>query len=220
MNYTQADNKLQGRNKDSRKLGNNTYLLRHEDCISVRLHNTDIVKYYPDGSIELNTGGWNTLTTKARINEYAPIRVYQEKGIWYLMPDKTPFVDGMKVDSNGVVIGDIDHSIVNERKELIKKINKYCKAIRKLESIPEPNNGDCWYCLFKDTKNSKPMGEAFNDTQHLINHLDEMYIHGSLIMNALVWRGYRDPWMIVRMNLRDSIVNAVRDYLKRQLGLG
>lgn len=45
-------------------------------AIAVRYHNTDVVTYYhPEVGqkvASINTGGWTTDTTLARINEYAP----------------------------------------------------------------------------------------------------------------------------------------------------
>jgi hypothetical protein len=73
MDYTKADSMLQGRCRMSRKLGNNTYLLRgNEGEIAVKLHATHILTFYKDGSIRVCTGGWNTVTTRARMNVYLP----------------------------------------------------------------------------------------------------------------------------------------------------
>ena len=85
MNYEQADKKLQGRNKDSRKVANNTYLQRREEGkIVLKLHNTDIITWLPNGEAEFYAGGYQTVTTKSRMNEYTPsLSIYQKKGIWY-----------------------------------------------------------------------------------------------------------------------------------------
>jgi hypothetical protein len=64
------------------------------------------------------------------------------------------------------------------------------------------------------------MGEATGDKTHLVSHLEEGYMMGSLIFSALKWAGYREPALIWHMRLTDSIVRAVRRYLRRQLGLG
>lgn len=63
------------------------------DGIAVRLHNTDIVIYQPDGSVVLNTGGWYTVTTKDRIHRYmgdamrepdaGDLTISSDKGRWY-----------------------------------------------------------------------------------------------------------------------------------------
>src|ERR1700757_3502505 len=89
MNYQEANAKLTGRNQQRRKLANNTYLERREDGrIAVRLHDTNIITYLPNGDVELSAGGrWRTVTTKARMNEYTPygFSISQRKGQWYVV---------------------------------------------------------------------------------------------------------------------------------------
>ena len=82
MNYMSALTKLG--NRQSRKLpGRATYLVRKEDHIAVQYHGHSIVKFYPD-YCEVSACGWETVTTKARINDYLPYgRVIQRNGTWY-----------------------------------------------------------------------------------------------------------------------------------------
>jgi hypothetical protein len=82
MTYRDADTLLQGRCRERRKLENNTYLERHDDSIAVRLHGTDVLAFYRDGGIGIDTGGWNTVTTRDRMNRYLPNpwRVGSERG--------------------------------------------------------------------------------------------------------------------------------------------
>ena len=69
MNYATASAKLTGRCRERRKMENNTYLVRRIDGgIAVRLHNTDVLLFRPNGSIVLNSGRWRTTTTKDRMN--------------------------------------------------------------------------------------------------------------------------------------------------------
>jgi hypothetical protein len=101
--YEAADERLYNRfgvAVESRKLRNNTYLQRRgtdevrlsatmtlrAQKIAVRLHNTDIVTFYSDGQIELNTGGWFTITTKDRMNRYlpAPFSIFSVNGSWHV----------------------------------------------------------------------------------------------------------------------------------------
>lgn len=71
--------------KDSRTVGNNTTLhLSYGGSVAIRLHNTDVVTYHPDGRIILSTGGWNTNTTKDRLRKWAPVQVGTRKGILYV----------------------------------------------------------------------------------------------------------------------------------------
>lgn len=72
MTYAQLNLLLVGRNKDKKKLANNTYAERRDVGIAIRLHQTDILTFYPCGSVVVKTGGWETVTTKGRINRYLP----------------------------------------------------------------------------------------------------------------------------------------------------
>ena len=70
---------------------------------AVRYHDTNIVEFTPD-TITLNSGGWQTATTKRRMNETASAYgldfwVSQEDFKWWVSvgPDRKPipFSDGM-----------------------------------------------------------------------------------------------------------------------------
>ena len=87
-NFAEALTALNG--KQSMRLGNNTYLEQRKqpgDClterIAVRLHNTDIVVFYPSGRVTLYTGGYRTVTTKERINHFVAGYVYQKAHEWF-----------------------------------------------------------------------------------------------------------------------------------------
>lgn len=63
--------------------------IRQEDGYTkVRYHNTDVV-CFNDKHIILDSGGWQTATTKTRMNQASNqfnlgFHVYQEKGEWYV----------------------------------------------------------------------------------------------------------------------------------------
>jgi hypothetical protein len=94
-------------NRDSLRLGNNTYLVsrfspeENDKHIAIRLHNTDIVKFYSNGRITLHTGGYQTVTTKERINQFIAGRVFQKNWNWFydrpLAGYPRQFVEGMDV---------------------------------------------------------------------------------------------------------------------------
>lgn len=119
MDYSTADSKLQGRNNLRRKVGNNTYLVRNSgvpgDSIHLKLHNTYVITWYADGRVELNTGGWRTVTTKDRINNNLEgFGIAQRKGQWYFLrntdtapywEDVAMFEDGMVINADGEVTG-------------------------------------------------------------------------------------------------------------------
>ena len=115
MNYTDADVSLQGRNHESRKVGNNTYLQRLDaNRIALLLHRTDILIFTRE-HVTLNTGGWQTVTTKARMNDYLPagVRIFQEAHVWYLQTGgyengtRHDYHDHMRLDYDGRVINGV-----------------------------------------------------------------------------------------------------------------
>ena len=97
-------------NRSSR---NNTRITVDPDGTrTVRLHRTDIVKVSPNGDIVLNSGGWQTVTTKARINQVASewelgFVVYQDNFQWWIQPigaEPRLFSDGARFNLNGVPV--------------------------------------------------------------------------------------------------------------------
>jgi hypothetical protein len=98
MTYAEVLALVHGKtNRQERKIGNNTYAeIEHDRSISVSLHGTDVVRFYPNGLVKLNSGGWRTHTTKQRINKYSPVKIFQKNFEWYLA-DGRPFEDNMLV---------------------------------------------------------------------------------------------------------------------------
>lgn len=112
MNIREASNTLNGR--PSKVVGNNTRLVNNGDSISLVLHTTAVLTWYPNGDCIAATGGWYTRTTKDRINEYAPHgwRVFQRKHEWFwhqIGPDgrardlEIPFSDNLNLRANAVL---------------------------------------------------------------------------------------------------------------------
>lgn len=84
--------------RDSKKIAPNTYLerigsLAEPDCISVRFHRTYVVTFHRSGAVSLDSGEWDTSTTKERINRYlAPgLRLIQEQRVWYVQDRRPAF---------------------------------------------------------------------------------------------------------------------------------
>ncbi len=69
--YEKAAQKLGTR--ASRKIANHTYLKRLEDgSVALRLHETDIITWKPNGDVVVDTGGWFTRTTLDRLSGNLP----------------------------------------------------------------------------------------------------------------------------------------------------
>jgi hypothetical protein len=75
---------------NSIKVSNNTYLIRETDGDAVKsyalaFHGSKIIRYGADGSITLNHHGYQTATTKHRMNQFTPFSVYQRDGAWFVV---------------------------------------------------------------------------------------------------------------------------------------
>jgi hypothetical protein len=231
-NYLEVEEKLGAR--ESRKVGNNTYLHRIDnDHIGLRLHSTDVLTFDPWG-ITFNTGGWYTVTTRARMNDYAPGNVYQERGVmFYAEPgawrivdgkherDRTRvyrYWDGLRVDYLGDVLNpeSAPKDAEGERKAIERDITAYVRKVKDALPLPAPNGGDCWLCLMFE-----PSGQS--DNGHLTSHMAEGYVVPSLVLNALRDAGYGNPefvYQLFAMSDRPdppTVGRAVRKYLRKRL---
>lgn len=213
-----------------RKIAHNTYLVPGEDYHAVRFHKTEIVKYWPDGRVELDSGGWRTITTKGRMNSLIPLfwRVYQTNTVWYLGGNSREYVfeDGITIHLDGSVTGDADQSVCELQRvhrQILRYVDKYMEALA-TGKVPKPSGADCWYCYFE------PMQKV---TDHLLAHLEENYFVPSLLVRAMkeypvspaaewwlqgIWGDeHSRRWVGVGQN---QLRSALRRYLYRQFGLG
>jgi len=236
--YQAADERLTGRTPMRRKIGNNTWLKRRGDDIAVRLHDTDVVVYHPDGSITLDTGGWFTVTTKARMNEHSPFGVSSVRGEWQValrnpayyanpwpadaVPEPywgltVPFHNGMTWHGDhwtGVPEPDEIEAERAARKKLTGEINAFVKSITP-EQITEAwtnTGGDCFIC-------------RVGETSCLLDHVDEHYFHAHLALRAIEAAKFTNPEFIMQMiyadaqygRVSDTLTRSLRKYLKRNL---
>lgn len=241
---------LQGK---PRMIANNTFEYATPTHRVTRLHVTDIVKFDKKGRVTLNSGGWRTKTTKARMNDTlssTDFRVYSGRGQWFVQDvvsnRSAPFFDG-------ITLPDAFEGKAAERAEkrgkaevkLKEDIKKFVeKTLPKGEAIPMPGNGDCWACLMFDqeqprgkvnglgwTASPPPESKLTRDNDHLLQHVKEGYMHGSLIVNAFRDAGYKDEGLALicgwgssagkPRNVSDyaRIRRIVRRYLQKRLGL-
>ena len=83
------------------KIANNTYMeTDHNGVITYRLHHTTVVTVFPSGCVRFSSGGWQTVTTKNRLNRYGcGYCIYQRAGEWFVshpqIPRDVPFFDGI-----------------------------------------------------------------------------------------------------------------------------
>uniref|UniRef100_A0A6M3LK84 Uncharacterized protein n=1 Tax=viral metagenome TaxID=1070528 RepID=A0A6M3LK84_9ZZZZ len=205
----------------------------------IRLHRTDILVFKPNGDVVLNSGGWQTVVTKERMNGFLPKGwgIYQEKNVWYLSkgeywsdPDRKSWVyqDGITILGTGGVSG-----ASKDRKKLdkrLKDIRVYVDGFMKklvARELPQPGNGDCWFCLFKDKD-----GRTRSD--HILEHFKDKYYVPSLLMNAIAeipvsqtskssigyWFKVHDQECTWFEDIsKEQVKKSLTRYLKRRLGM-
>jgi len=181
-----------GKSKAERKVENNTTARFDHDNIIVRLHDTDIAELFPDKTIILSSGGYQTMTTKDRLNKIIPegFNLYQQFGLWFLSDyqnDKVyPFCDGIMILPDRTVTGyDTEYQ---SKITLRKDIKKYAKGFMNAlinGKVDKPYAGDCMYCFMREVNTNKPWGETSSNTDHLQSHFDEKYYVGSLFYRAV-----------------------------------
>lgn len=195
------------------KLANNTYLdwvsknvaphgLEEQPCwFAVKLHHTNVVTFYSDGSIVLDSGGWKTVTTKQRMNE--AIRdyhsdnswtVWSDRGVWYVSTGnwsagtnkQWAYEDGIILHPNGTVTGEGEDP--KAQIKLRKRAKAYAKAyVDHLYSgkMPAPGNGDCFGCLMVPVDKGAGPHAGMAGPDHMLSHLEEGYYVPSLVLRAL-----------------------------------
>jgi hypothetical protein len=63
--------------------------------IAVSYHGTLVAEVFLDGRVKLRDGGWKTVTTKLRMNQFAnqyvqgAFSISQAKGVWYITKHNT-----------------------------------------------------------------------------------------------------------------------------------
>jgi|SRR5882724_8548968 len=227
--FKEALEVLKGR--DSRKLGNNTYLQKRGENIAVKLHQTDVVTYTPNGEVILSSGGWKTVTTKDRINQFSPVRIYQKNHVWHV--GDHIFKDGMTIDASGTVKGADVYTPAKERvfqaqkRRLLKYAKNFSNALIK-GKVKSPSAGDCFFCSMKDEQ-----GKTIGDVSHFEQHMKENYFVPSLLYNALtetgasmytkgsignVWRG-EDKGENIPSYVKEDVKKHVYKYLLRKFAI-
>ena len=100
-NYQEAA-AFRAKHPRERLIATRTELVKNDDngVYAIRYCYTDVVTYYPDGTIKLKTNGHHTVTTKRRINQFiSGASVFQKSFNWYLRDfstgDRIDFVEDL-----------------------------------------------------------------------------------------------------------------------------
>jgi hypothetical protein len=96
--------------KEARTIDNNTVLKRKESgALAIELHGHEILTFFSGGSVRYDSRGYQTVTTKERMNHYGADgwTVYQKDYSWYMAyvgNTKGAFKDGCIVDGNVLTV--------------------------------------------------------------------------------------------------------------------
>jgi hypothetical protein len=210
MNYEAAKHLfLSAKNQEAGKpYGNNTRIVQADIGFAVKLHDTNVVTFNPDGTIILNTGGYQTKTTKDRMNDAIRehgLNITQSKGMWYITDGENTqlFQDYLEIRNYKLDPKADISSFEGYKKKVDKLVSKYIKGFLdhiEKHGLEDPGPGDCWPCCMKDVNHASldPMG-----IDHYLDHFAENYYVPSLLQNAVVQKGYGDPSLIWSMMKRD-----------------
>lgn len=90
-----------GGEKLAKIVDRNTLEINDPEYRAIRLHDTNVLTFTP-GQVVLDSGGWETRTTKARMNEHLPsgLSVFQKDFDWFVRDTRgketiTTYKDGM-----------------------------------------------------------------------------------------------------------------------------
>lgn len=82
-------------NRLERTIGHNTRLrVSDSEQLELVYHSTAIARYYPDGAVKLYTGGFRTVSTKARLD-----RLAQAAGFRLRQRDREWTLEGISTDA-------------------------------------------------------------------------------------------------------------------------
>jgi len=178
----------------------------------VRLHSTDIITCYPLGHVRLDTGGWNTVTTRERMNGFLSAHVgqvgnrrryslYTVKGTltlaqagagesyWGAGSRVAQFSRTLTIGPRGGITSDASSGLESEQAQLRKRVRAYAAECVAAFPLDMPNAGDCMYCRLFARSEAQGKLSTFGAADHFLSHLEETYVVPSLVWNALTWAG-------------------------------
>jgi len=190
-----------GKQVARRKIGNNTYAERCVDqfgkpAIAVRLHNTRVV-IHTAYTVQFNSGGWLTVTTKDRMNAWCGpgITVYSDRGTWMVRLHLSQSAHTSVEYAENMVLrwapGGWSTAVNDRVRANTSAHNDAIRASVKrwLDAMPPTLCGsfgdevahkftkvECVSCVHSDRWNTKNVGDEFDNQEHLLTHiLNEEY---------------------------------------------
>lgn len=201
----------------SRMAGKNTLDYETTDGARViRLHETDILTFHPNGGITINTGGFNTVTTRARVNEFLPAGkggVFTSKGVIHYHGNEaeTPFAETLHIGPRGAIRPDVKP---DKLAALRRKLDSFMAHVKR-RGLPtaEESAGDPW-CI------SPNVGK-----ETALDWMESNYFTRTLYALALEYAGLTDSAVAYfmrdaeRRGLDSRDLQRIRRYMRAQIGL-
>jgi len=175
-------------------------------AIGVRYHDTFVLIWNEDGSIELYTRGYRTMTTRRRMNTYLPKpwEIHTEGGVWYLSEGsfgslRSVFVEGITLTPDAPCHEDVVYQPRDgeEEKKLIlwerEAVRTYAARYVGLlwaGRLATPTPAQCLQCFENDLPALR-----YATTNHLRRHVLANTYPSMVIINALKAAGYKD-WVM------------------------
>jgi len=209
---------------DARKVDNNTlrYTTAEDGTTYFSLHDTDIVQVSQGGTkITVNTGGFNTHTTRARLrdilSEYGAGSVYTKSGVIHLHWNgaSMPFHQCIVIDTvKGLVRPDRTAGI----DALSKQIDAYMAAWKK-KGLPPDSGGDPW--VFPDAR-----GQYVIEPEVMLDWVKSKYVFRNLYGYAQLRAGIQPAGVALYMNdvdrrggkLNSFDLGRIRRFVRTTLG--
>lgn len=172
----------------------------------IRYHFTDIVTFHPNGAITVYTGGWNTLTTRARLNAFLPTayRVHTDRGVIHLRHPKgvTPFQTRIEIGPRGKIAAD---STAADHDADRKRIDRFMRHVRKT-GLPgvEDSKGDPW--VFAADQITPDV---------MWDWVDNLYFTRRMFTLALDWAGLSPMGIGLSLHMADRDGRIDRTDLRR-----
>lgn len=202
---------------DARKLANNTlqYTKVSKGKPPVRviaLHDTDILTFTKDCTI-VSTGGYNTVTTRARINEFAPgIRCHTKQGILHV--NGVQVLKAATVNRDGSVTSDLQPGGMEAKKAQLERFMKEWRA----KGLPtaDKSTGDPW--IFSKSQVTEDV---------MLDWIKSRYVFRRFYALALQFAGMPPVGVGLHLHMADTKggkldrldLSRIRRYARRHIGL-
>lgn len=187
----------------------------------IRLHDTDVLTIFPRGGFVVDTGGWNTMVTRDRLNGFlpAPWSVFTSAARLHLRNRETgevvPFNQRVEVKANGAIKPDMTEPRLNK---LRRDLDAYITAW-KIEGLPPVSEagGDPWI--------SPQGGKVAENT--MLDWIRSRYVFRSLMAYALAYCGIQPRGVAMMLDMIDrrggkldrTDLRRLRRYCRACLGL-